>query len=91
MATPDDLEEFRSCQQGYQGHAAPWNDISRGAKHWIHGPDEAADEIGLKPLMSGVRTEDEGLYVTQHHYWVETMQRSLQAERAQPGNSSGRE
>jgi benzoate/toluate 1,2-dioxygenase alpha subunit len=91
MATPDDLEEFRSCQQGYQGHAAPWNDISRGAKHWIHGPDDAANEIGLKPLMSGVRTEDEGLYVTQHHYWVDTMQRSLRAERAQPEKSSGQE
>ena len=26
MATPDDLEEFRSCQQGYQGSVVGWND-----------------------------------------------------------------
>ena len=31
MATPDDLEEFRSCQKTYLAGAAPWNDMSRGA------------------------------------------------------------
>ena len=67
MATPDDLEEFRACQMSYLGRAARWNDMSRGAKHWIHGADEAAEAIGLKPLMSGVRTEDEGLFVLQHN------------------------
>ena len=66
MATPDDLEEFRSCQIGYLGKAAPWNDMCRGAEHWIEGPDEGAEAIGLKPLMSGARTEDEGLFVVQH-------------------------
>ena len=30
MATPDDLEEFRSCQKTYQATSAPWNDMSRG-------------------------------------------------------------
>ena len=80
MATPDDLEEFRACQFSYQASAAPWNDLSRGATHWIHGPDEAAQAIGMKPLMSGVRTEDEGLFVVQHEYWRDTMQRALAAE-----------
>jgi benzoate/toluate 1,2-dioxygenase alpha subunit len=75
MATPDDLEEFRSCQIGYNGHAAPWNDLSRGATHWVNGPDAAADAIGLMPLMSGVKTEDEGLFTVQHRYWEETMRR----------------
>ena len=37
MATPDDLEEFRACQQGFAGRAMEWNDMSRGAKHWIEG------------------------------------------------------
>src|SRR5947209_5417525 len=27
MATPDDLEEFRSCQLAYMGRNAPWNDM----------------------------------------------------------------
>ena len=51
MATPDDLEEFRSCQAGYAGFELEWNDMSRGAKHWVQGPDAAADEIGLIPKL----------------------------------------
>jgi benzoate/toluate 1,2-dioxygenase alpha subunit len=80
MATPDDLEEFRACQMSYQARAARWNDMSRGAQHWIDGPDEAAASIGLKPLLSGARTEDEGLFVVQHKYWQQTMQRGLASE-----------
>jgi benzoate/toluate 1,2-dioxygenase subunit alpha len=82
MATPDDLDEFRACQMSYQARAAHWNDMSRGAQHWIPGADAAAESIGLKPLMSGARTEDEGLFVLQHKYWQEAMQRALSAENA---------
>ncbi len=80
MATPDDLEEFRACQQGFQGRAMEWNDMSRGAVHWIEGADEAAKSIGLKPLLSGARPEDEGLYVVQHGYWLQAMRRALEKE-----------
>jgi benzoate/toluate 1,2-dioxygenase alpha subunit len=76
MATPDDLEEFRACQQGYAGRALEWNDMSRGAKHWITGADEAAEKIGLKPIMSGVKNEDEGLFAVQHRYWLEVMRKA---------------
>ena len=48
MATPDDLEEFRSCQQGYEARAVKWNDMCRGAVHWVTGPDENANLIGLQ-------------------------------------------
>jgi benzoate/toluate 1,2-dioxygenase alpha subunit len=81
MATPDDLEEFRSCQKGFLGSAAVWNDMSRGAEHWIEGPDEAAKEIGLKPIMSGVKPEDEGLFVVQHMYWLDQMKKAVEAEK----------
>lgn len=77
MATPDDLEEFRSCQIGYMGGAAQWNDLSRGARHWIEGADEGAAAIGLKPILSGAKTEDEGLFAVQHRYWMQTMRRHL--------------
>ncbi|WP_353845654.1 benzoate 1,2-dioxygenase large subunit [Methylobacterium sp.] len=77
MATPDDLEEFRSCQIGYRGRAAQWNDLCRGATHWIEGGDAGAKAIGLKPLMSGAKTEDEGLFAIQHRYWMDTMRRHL--------------
>ncbi len=83
MATPDDLEEFRACQQGFAGRAMEWNDMSRGAKHWIEGADDGARSIDLQPMMSGARTEDEGLFVLQHHYWQQQMIKAVKAEQEQ--------
>ncbi|WP_385960845.1 Rieske 2Fe-2S domain-containing protein [Thauera sinica] len=80
MATPDDLEEFRACQEGFMGRNLEWNDLSRGATHWIVGGDENAASIGMKPLMSGVRVEDEGLFVAQHRYWLEAMTQAVERE-----------
>ena len=80
MATPDDLEEFRACQEGFQARALPWNDMSRGAKHWIEGADDAAKEIQLQPLMSGARAEDEGLFVLQHRHWLASMKKAIEQE-----------
>ncbi|MFS8037828.1 benzoate 1,2-dioxygenase large subunit [Xanthobacter sp. AM11] len=80
MATPDDLEEFRSCQMGFMAKAAPWNDLSRGAAHWITGPDAGAAAIGLQPLLSGAKTEDEGLFVVQHQYWKDVLSAALSGD-----------
>ncbi|MDP4543673.1 benzoate 1,2-dioxygenase large subunit [Psychrobacter faecalis] len=88
MATPDDLEEFRSCQEGYNGIKLEWNDMCRGSEHWIHGADEGAAAIDLKPLMSGVKTEDEGLYTIQHRYWHEEMKKALEQEQQLHGANS---
>jgi len=77
MATPDDLEEFRSCQIGYLARNANWNDLSRGAAHWLEGADDGANAIDLKPLLSGPKTEDEGLFVIQHRYWRDTLRRAI--------------
>ncbi len=84
MATPDDLEEFRACQQGYAGASMPWNDMSRGAEHWIKGPDAHAKSLGIEPLMSGARTEDEGLYTVQHGHWLERMKKAIDDEAGTP-------
>src|ERR671932_1388560 len=51
MATPDDLEEFRSCQLTFRATAAPWNDMSRGAEHWLNGPDEVAQALGMDGVV----------------------------------------
>ncbi|WP_342766776.1 hypothetical protein [Vogesella indigofera] len=83
MATPDDLEEFRACQQGYAGRAVEWNDMCRGSTHWVEGADDAARKIGLKPVLSGVKTEDEGLYTVQHRYWLDVMKKAVAAEGGQ--------
>jgi benzoate/toluate 1,2-dioxygenase alpha subunit len=80
MATPDDLEEFRACQQGFHGRLLEWSDISRGAKHWIHGPDENARMIGMTPLMCGQKSEDEGLYAVHHRHWANAMSRAVELE-----------
>lgn len=82
MGTPDDLEEFRACQEGYEARGLKWNDMSRGAMHWIEGPDSGAAAIGLNPVMSGVKPEDEGLYITHHQHWVDEMLKAVASERA---------
>ena len=82
MGTPDDLEEFRGCQQGYSAAGLPWNDMSRGAVHWIAGADEDARSIDLKPLMSGACPEDEGLYVHHHLHWRDEMLQAIASERS---------
>ena len=84
MGTPDDLEEFRACQVGYSGSDL-WNDLSRGAARWIAGPDENAKSLGLNPLLSGERSEDEGLFVRQHEYWAEALKKAIQREAASEG------
>ncbi|GAB3518756.1 benzoate 1,2-dioxygenase large subunit [Arthrobacter monumenti] len=94
MATPDDLEEFRSCQKTFLAESASWNDMSRGATHQITGPDEQAEELGMNPIASGVKTEDEGLYPIQHSYWQQTMQAAIaqeEAEEAAVRNGAGEE
>jgi benzoate/toluate 1,2-dioxygenase alpha subunit len=30
--------------------------------------------------MSGLKTEDEGLYTVQHRYWLETMKKAVKQE-----------
>lgn len=83
MGTADDLEEFRACQEGYQAATnAPWNDLSRGAPLWIKGPDENAKKLGINPLLSGERSEDEGLFVCQHDYWLSSMKNALNKEKS---------
>ncbi|MEG2266264.1 MAG: SRPBCC family protein, partial [Acinetobacter sp.] len=89
MATPDDLEEFRACQAGYAGIALEWNDMCRGSKHWIQGPDDAANEIGLKPKLSGIKTEDEGLYLSQHQYWLELIKKGIATEKEIAASTEG--
>jgi benzoate/toluate 1,2-dioxygenase alpha subunit len=79
MATPDDLEEFRSCQLTFRATAAPWNDMSRGAEHWLTGPDEVATALGMHRVVSaGARTEDEGLYPVQHRHWQQVLQAAIE-------------
>ena len=77
MGTPDDLEEFRSCQIAYSSTALKYNDMSRGATHWIYGQDEQAKKMGIEPIISGIKSEDEGLFITQHEFWKDSLKAGL--------------
>ncbi len=70
MATPDDLEEFRSCQKTYLATRRPV-ERHEPRRHPLdrRAGDDEAKELGLDPISTGVKTEDEGLYITQHSYW----------------------
>ncbi|OOY21950.1 benzoate 1,2-dioxygenase large subunit [Thioclava sp. DLFJ5-1] len=83
MGTPDDLEEFRACQEAYAAADGVWNDLSRGATRWENGPDENAKAMGMNPILSAERAEDEGLFVRQHEFWAETLLKALEAEKAE--------
>lgn len=90
MATPDDLEEFRSCQLTFRATTAPWNDMSRGAEHWLTGPDPVAESLGMTGVISaGIKNEDEGLYPVQHGYWLQTMRAAVAQEAAADATTNG--
>ncbi|WP_025123373.1 MULTISPECIES: Rieske 2Fe-2S domain-containing protein [unclassified Serratia (in: enterobacteria)] len=84
MGTPDDLEEFRACQQGYNASNLPWSDMSRGATRWLEGPDDNAQAMDINPLLSGPRSEDEALYISHHHHWQQTLLRNLHNSEVTP-------
>jgi benzoate/toluate 1,2-dioxygenase subunit alpha len=57
--------------------------MSRGAEHWLDGPDPVATSLGMEQVLSsGQRNEDEGLYPVQHGYWLTTMRAALDGHSA---------
>lgn len=82
MATPDDLTEFNNCQIGFNGRAARWNDLSRGAARWIEGADAEGRDMGFDARLTGADTADEGLYICIHKNWLGRMKKALANELA---------
>ncbi|MFU9138799.1 Rieske 2Fe-2S domain-containing protein [Erwinia tasmaniensis] len=83
MGTPDDLEEFRACQSGYNAANLPWSDMSRGAVRWQEEADDNARQMGISPLLTGIRAEDEALYITHHHHWQSRLLKAISGEEAE--------
>jgi benzoate/toluate 1,2-dioxygenase alpha subunit len=55
--------------------------MSRGAKHWLKGPNDLATALGMDGVISsGIKNEDEGLFPVQHGYWLETLRAALPAD-----------
>ena len=74
LATCDDAAEFEAQQAGAQsGRFVPWSDLSRGLAHMIHGPNELANRLGINPLYSGSKMEDEPIMWAQCRHWRDTL------------------
>ncbi|HVZ46549.1 MAG TPA: Rieske 2Fe-2S domain-containing protein [Ramlibacter sp.] len=71
MATPDDLEIFNRSQQAFAAEHPRFSDMSRGAAHQVEGPDRFAQELGIRPKMSGGWIQDEGLFVGMYRAWAQ--------------------
>ena len=54
--------------------------MKREADFALFSLHERAKELGLDPVSSGQRTEDEGLYLVQHGYWKKAMRDAVAAE-----------
>ena len=80
MATPDDLAAFNASQEGFSATNVEWSDISRGAQHLAEGADERADRLGFTPKYHGLKLEDEGIYLNQHHQWRDLMIQGLRSQ-----------
>jgi benzoate/toluate 1,2-dioxygenase alpha subunit len=46
--------------------------------------------MGLEPILSGDRSEDEGLFVRQHEYWAKTLISALDKDGGGDGGSAVR-
>ena len=91
MATPDDLEEFRACQNGFlAAPSAPWNDMSRGATHWIEGPDEHARAMGITRCAAASRWKTRACTRSSTGYWLTAMQQAVVADAKSARRSSRR-
>ena len=93
MATPDDLEEFRSCQKTYlaSGRPVERHEPRRGPLDRRPGRRRQG-RWASSPVSSGVKTEDEGLYIVQHGYWKKAHAAGARVEaRKRPRTASRRQ
>ena len=69
MATPDDLTEFRACQEGAYGLRSTHQFFDRGLGRIVWGPDESADDLDTQPNSCGPNWADENLFHSFYREW----------------------
>jgi phenylpropionate dioxygenase-like ring-hydroxylating dioxygenase large terminal subunit len=69
FGTPDDIEAFHSCMDGYRVDAAPWNDLSRG----MHRERVEIDVEGVGPFEVAGNITDDTIYRYLYRQWAETI------------------
>lgn len=76
--TPDDVAAYMNCQDGAEGRLAQWQlGYGRGQTAMTNGPNDLADELGVKPATSTagpLTMSDETLFHASYRAWVEQMQ-----------------
>ncbi len=73
LATPDDSAALEDTQRGCEGRLDRWNDLSRGFGAMQPGGDDAADDLGIRPVSSSPRWDHETLYHGQYRQWRRLM------------------
>ena len=77
MATPDDLAAFNASQRGFRARAVEWSDVSRGWRNLLLREDDRSRRLGFIPQYGGSQLQDEGIYLNQHHKWLELLSRGM--------------
>ena len=76
--TPDDVAAYMNCQDGAEGRLAKWQlGYGRGQTAMTNGPNDLANELGVKPATSTagpLTMSDETLFHASYRAWVEQMQ-----------------
>lgn len=76
--TPDDVAAYMNCQDGAEGRLAQWQlGYGRGQTAMTNGPNDLANELGVKPATSTagpLTMSDETLFHASYRAWVEQMQ-----------------
>jgi benzoate/toluate 1,2-dioxygenase alpha subunit len=73
MGTPDDIEAFDSCTEGYQAKGSPWNDLSRGMHREIRSLDLEA--IGPFEIASSIT--DDTVYRGLYRWWNQKLMEAV--------------
>jgi len=80
LATPDDQALFEKCQRGLKGQKRGWlQGYARGMERLTPGPDEAAREVDIQPVVSGGDINDETLIHGSYRQWLQLMREGLEA------------
>ena len=76
LATPDDSAALEDTQAGCDGRLDRWNDLSRGIAAMLDGGDDAASDLGIRPVSTSPRWDHETLYHGQYRQWRRLMARA---------------
>jgi benzoate/toluate 1,2-dioxygenase subunit alpha len=79
LATPDDLAAFGAMQRGFEARTVEWSDISRRSRR-PPGDGPPLGELGVSPRDSANHQQDEGIYLTQHHMWLDALCKGMSLE-----------